>query len=192
MKIKDYLKTSTIICLLGIFCVGCNRNSVEPGTNPAPAPNTAIYKLDDVDLLASSYGKGLRLMSVWSQDVNPDGMSGTWNYIYSDNLFPPTSYLFHSTSSTVKFDNTRPTGVGAGFISHHWCNSDLALFIAEQNGGIQFRNQNPHYRIIASVGIPVVPNPKTFWYINYQSIDNSNSLILDIDANSGVVIGKYP
>ena len=139
MKIKDYLKPSTIVCLLCILCVGCNRNSVEPVSNPIPTPNSAMYKLGDVDLLASSYGKGLRLMSVWSHDVNPDGMSGTWNYDYSDNLFPPTSYVFRSTSSTVEFNSTHPTGVGAGFISHNWCNSDLALFIAEQNRSLEWQ-----------------------------------------------------
>ncbi len=191
------MKTSIIICLIGFCCIGCNRSSFEiepnPEPNPIPAPNTALYKLGDVDLLAASFGKGLRLMSVWSLDVHFDGTSGTWNYTYSDSLFPPTSYCFHSSFSTVKFDSTRPTGVGAGFISHSWLNSDSALMIAEQNGGTQFRIQNPHYTIAASVGIPVVPNPKTCWYITYQSIDNkAMSFILRIDANSGVVIAKNP
>jgi hypothetical protein len=196
MEMMDCLKTLTVMCLLGILCIGCNHSSVEtepnPIPNPVPAPNTAAYKLADIDLLAGSYGKGLRLMSVWSQDVHLDGTSGTWNYNYSDTLFPPTSYCFHSTFNSVKFDSTRPTGTGAGFISHNWLNSDSALMIAEQNGGSLFRTQNPHYKIAASVGIPVVPNAKTCWYITYQSIDNTNSLMLRIDANSGVVIARYP
>ena len=178
--------------LPGILCIGCNHSSVETEPNPLPNPNTAVFKLGDVDSLADSFGKGLRLMTVLSQDVHLDGTANTWNYIYSDTLFPPTSYFFHSTFSNVKFDSTHAMGVGAGFIAHNWFNSDSALIIAEQNGGFQFRNQNPHYTIAASVGVPVVPNPKTCWYITYQSIDNNAILlVLRIDANSGVVIAKY-
>ena len=186
------MKTSIIIYLIGFCCIGCNRSSVEPVPNQVPALNTAAYKWGEVYSLAESYRKGLQLISVWSQDVHLDGTSGIWNYTYSDSLFPPTSYCFHSTSGIVKFDSTCPTGTGAGFISNNWINSDLVLFIAEQNGGTQFRTQNPNYTIAASVGVPVVPDPKTCWYITYQSIDNkANYLLQRIDANSGVVIAKY-
>ena len=66
-------------------------------------------------------------MSVWSQDVNPDGTFGMWNYNYSDTIFPPTSYFFHSASGSVRFDSTHATGVGSGFIGRNWFNSDVAL-----------------------------------------------------------------
>ncbi len=180
------MKASIMFCFLGMFWFGCSHSSVGP--NPNPASYTAKYRLAEANSVAESYGKGLQLMSVSSRNVNPDGTSDTWSFQYSDTLIPPTSYVFHCKSGVVGFDSACPTGVGAGHITQSWFNSDSALSIAEHNGGSQFRAQNPRYTIVASVGIPVVPNPRTEWYIAYQSNDNySNFLMLRIDANSGEV-----
>ncbi len=184
------MKVSIMFCLFGIFSFGCSHNSLGP--NPNPVANTAKYKLADANSLAASYGKGLRLMSVYSQNVNHHGTSDKWNFQYSDTSMPPTSYVFHCISEIVGFDSTCPTGVGSGFIENEsWFNSDSALAIAEENGGSEFRAQNPHYTITASIGIPVVPNPRTEWYVTYQSSDiYSNFLMLRIDANTGAIIAK--
>lgn len=181
------MKTSVMLFCLSVLCFGCNQSSVGPGPNPEE--NTAKYKLSDVNSLAGSYGKGLRLMSVSSRDVKPNGTSNTWSFQYFDTSVPPTSYWFHCNSNVVGFDSTCPTGVGTGFIDNRsWFNSDSALSIAEKNGGSDFRAQNPHYTIIASVGIPVVPDPATEWYIAYQSTDNlPKGLYMRIDAHSGEV-----
>ncbi len=178
------MKTAIIICFLGILCFGCNHNSVGPAVNWAP--NTAAEKLGEVDALAQSYGKGLRLMSVMSEDVNPDGTSELWQYQYVDGSMPPSAYWFHSTSSTVVCDSNSAVGVGSAVITHTWFNSDSGLSIAERNGGSQFRSANPHYTISASVGEPVVPNPTTTWWITYRSKDDNTELVMfTIDANTG-------
>ena len=178
------MKTITLVGLLGGLCFGCNHNSMGPAMNPAP--NTAAERLGDVEILAQSYGKGLRLMTIMSKDVKPDGTSELWQYQYVDGSMPPSAYWFHSTSSTVAYDSSSALGVGSAVINHTWFNSDSGLSIAERNGGFQFRSANPHYTITASVGEPVVPNPTTNWWITYRSKDDDTKLLMfTIDANTG-------
>ncbi len=183
------MKTTMMVCLLSVLWFGCSHNPIAPNANPEQ--NTARYKLRIMDSLAQSYSKGLQLMLVVSDNVKPNGSSDTWEFQYSDTAMPSTSYWFHCKDGVVGFDSTSPTGVGTGYIDDtNWFNSDSALSIAAQNGGSQFIVQNPHYTITASVGIPVVPNPTTQWYISYQSSDNpANVLRMRIDASSGQV---YP
>ncbi len=186
------MRTLITFCFISILCFGCEESSVGPVPGPVPGINTAAYKLEVVDSLAKSYHKGLRLMTVSAQYVNPIGTSGTWSYQYSDTSMPPTSYWFHSSFNMVIFDSTHATGVGSGFITQHWFNSDSALYISEQNGGTDFRSASPHCTISASVGIPVVPDPRICWYVTYRSVeDNTKSLMLIIDAASGEIITTY-
>jgi hypothetical protein len=75
---------------------------------------------------------------------------------------------------------------------NYWFNGDSALGIAERNGGLQFRGQNPHYRITAPLGEPVVPNPKAYWHVTYQSADSPSKILeLSIDANGGEAVPVY-
>jgi hypothetical protein len=178
------MKTSMMICFLGIFCFGCDHNSVGPA--PGPSGYTAKHKLGDVNSLVESYGKGLRLMTVMSKDIAHDGTSEMWQYQYADTSWPPSAYWLHSTSTTVAFDSNSAFGVGSAAITHKWFDSDSALGFAERNGGSQFRNNNPHYTIVSSVGEPVVPNPTTSWWITYRSKDDNTKLLMfTIDANTG-------
>jgi hypothetical protein len=180
-----------IICFLSLLCSACDYGTFAPGSGTAA--NSAKDKLEEVNSLAQSYGKGLRLMTVSSQEVRIDGTSDVWQYIYAGGSLLQTSYWFHSGAGMIAFDSNSATGVGSAAITHHWCNSDSAMFIAERNGGSQFRNQNPRCSITAGVGEPVVPNPATTWWITYRSKDDrSRSLTLGIDANTGVVTLKYP
>jgi hypothetical protein len=187
---EDHMKASIIICLLGAVCFACNHNPSNP--EPGPAPNTAAYKLATVNSLADAYSRGLRLMTVRSNEVNVDGTSETWKYMYVDTSMPPVCYWFHASPVAVAFDSNTSMMVGIGIISHRWFNSDSALMLAEQNGGSQFRSANPGYTITASLGEPVVPNPSTFWWVTYKSTaNNSIFLMLSINADSGTV-GRYP
>jgi hypothetical protein len=185
------MKVTMIVCSLGILYPGCDFSA--PWPSPGPTGNTAARKLEEVKTIAESYGKGLRLLTVRSHQVRTDGTSDTWQYQYVDSGVPPTSYWFHSSSTTVGFDSTSPTGVGAAVITHKWYDSDYALGIAERNGGTQFRTQYPHCTISASMGEPVVPDPTTSWWITYRSDDNNTkSLSFAIDAGSGAVTMRYP
>lgn len=183
------MKTVIVISLLALLSCGCNETSVSPGPNLLA--HSAKDRLAEVNSLAESLGKGLRLLVVSSQDIRIDGTSDSWQYRYVDtsNL----SYWFHASSSAVALDSTSSTGVGAAFITHPWFNSDSALFVAELNGGAQFRQQNSNYLIVGSIGEPVIPNATTTWWIGYRSKDDkSKSLYLAIDAMTGTVTSKYP
>lgn len=184
------MRASILLSILGILLSGCSHSSVGPGTNIEE--NTARYKLSDVNALAESYGRGLELISVLSTNVSTDGTSGEWSYQYSDTSVPPTAYAFHCKNGAVGFDSAYTTDVGEGFINRGWFNSDSALSIAEQNGGSEFRAQNPHNTILASLRDLTGPDPTTMWEIAYQSNDSYLSLlVIRIDAISGAIIAKY-
>lgn len=185
------MRTLIIVGLLSILLAGCKHDSVGPTPNPTPI--TATEKLSGVQSAAQLYRKGLRLMTIQSKDVKPDGTSELWQYQYVDTSMPPSAYWFHATSSTVVFDSNSPVGFGSAIITHRWFDSDSALSIAEQNGGTQCRSSHPHYTIEAFVGEPVVPKSTTGWWITYRfKDDNSKLLILGIDANTGTVTIIYP
>ena len=175
------------VALLGIIALtsgGCTH-STEP---PLAVPFTATAMLADVNSLAQSHKDGLLLMSVGSKNVSFEGKSSTWQYAYffPDTAVPPKLYWFHASSGGAAFDSTSLIGVGSVVITHSWSDSDSALLIAEQNGGSQFRTNNPSYVISASVGEPDVPNPTTYWDISYYSSnDNTKFLLFRIDANTG-------
>lgn len=187
------MKSLVILFSLIVILPGCKESSFTPGLIPGPALNTAKYRLEDVTFLAGTYGRGLRLMGVSSQDVHTDGTSDTWQYRFVDAALPPTSFWFHADASGVEFDSTSATGVGVAAVTHAWSNSDWAMFIAESAGGLQFRTDHPRCSINASLGEPVVPAPTTFWWVTYRSQDAAgNLLFLAIDANTGEVSLHYP
>lgn len=181
-----------MICVL---CMGCNGSTNEAPVE-AEGEITAAYRIADVNSLTRAVNKGLLLMNVWSEEVNPDGTSERWCYEYvatTLSTLPEPTYYFHATYSTVEFDSNSTLKCCEGIISHKWINSSVALYIAEKNGGSQFRSQNPHYTIRAGVGEPVVPDPKTYWYITYRSKEDRTKLLsLTIDANSIASVSKYP
>jgi hypothetical protein len=169
--------------------VGCDQGhdaSIRGGI-------TAAYYFRAVDSFADSYDKGLRLQTIRSDDVHWDGTSQTWYYDYvATTETPPITYCLHSTSTAIAFDSTSSLKIGAAVVTHGWFDSDVALMVAEKNGGSDFRAHNPGYTISAALGEPVVPSPTTYWYITYRSeADRSRFLTMTIDANTGAVTGKY-
>ncbi len=180
------MKASFVPFLLGIILFGCSQDPVKP--SPSPVSNTAKSKLTDANSLAEFYSKGLQLLTVASHQVHTDGTSSEWQYVYMDTAMPPRLYWFHADTVRVVFDSISAAFPGPGIIHLTWFDSDSALAIAERNGGSEFRTQNPHYQISASVGQNIVPNPKTYWNTSYLSLDDqSRFLMLSIDENSGAV-----
>ena len=185
------MKALLVMTVSVVFCGGCKEGAVGPGF--IPVDRSAKDKLEEVNSLAESLGKTLRLVSVSSRDIRTDGTSDAWYYQYVDTSIPTISYWFHASLGAVAFDSTSPTGLGAAVITHFWFNSDRALSVAEENGGAQFRNQNVNCEIVGSVGEAVVPNAVTTWWITYRSkVDKSRTLLFGIDATSGAVTLKYP
>jgi hypothetical protein len=184
----------SIILFICLVSVGCNTDSFLQIPNETDQRITAAYKAATVDLLASSYGKGLRLIGISSEEVDSTGSSLSWSYRYAalpPLTMSPVEYCFHATYYLVAFDSITPARVGVGVITHSWFDSDVALAVAEQSGGAQFRRENPNCRIGASLGEPVVPYSTTYWWITYRANeDQSRGLALTIDANTGAISGR--
>ncbi len=79
--------------------------------------------------------------------------------------------------------------VGSATITNHWRDNDSAIYIAEVNGGSDFRKNYPDFSISAVLGQPLVPNPSTDWWITYRCMSKpSKSLLVGIDACPGSVV----
>jgi hypothetical protein len=186
------MKTAWMFLIACILCQGCNNDSIDQAVVEGEGRITAAYRFTAVQSLALSYDGGCRLFGIESNEVNYDGTAAKWSYDYLAGG-TPTIHCFHGTYDGVAFDSNAALGVGSKVITHNWVNSDMALLIAEQNGGREFRNGTPNSTISASLGEPLVPDPKTCWWILYRSReDRSRYLSLTIDASDGTVIGKYP
>jgi hypothetical protein len=189
------MKKLSIIIVLCIICFGCRYNLLDIIPGNSEGGITAAYKMGEVDVLAKSYKQELKLISVISENVNPDGTSTKWIYRYVATTPSELgkTYYFHATYYEVAFDSISGPIFGPAVITQTWFNSDKALSIAERNGGSQFRKQNLHYTIEADMGEPGIPNSTTYWWITYREAGNRNNyLMLSIDANTGIVTAKYP
>ena len=185
------MKTYIFVLASLIIIGGCNKDSIQ---NPLIKGNriTAAYNHSKVESLAAQYSEGLLMTSIQSDNLDYNGYASKWCFRYSSAGIA-VDYYFHTTAKEVKYDSTSKRLIGSGFISNKWFDIDEALKIAEKNGGKDFRNKNSQYIIEASLGEPVAPNPITIWYITYRSkTDDTKSLSLAIDANSGEIVSKYP
>lgn len=171
-----------------LFGFGCSADLVNQ-TNESDGRITAAYNKAAVDSLANSVGKGLRLMSIRSDEVNADGTAALWCYEYVSTRqpIPPSKYCFHATYTGVAFDSTSKILCGNSVIHHNWLNSDFALMQAEKHGGSKFRQQHPECSVYAGLAEPIVPNPRTYWYVSYRTKDKSVILDITIDATTGSV-----
>lgn len=187
---------------LSLMLIGCAKDdqAVNPSIDPdAPAaPGTAKYRANEVEFHIEVLSAKYSLANVSASDVHPDGTASKWVHRYKGYIDTTTfmqSFCYISTSiDTVKIDSlvrARFT-VGDGIITHPWCNSDIAMRIAEANGGADFRSRNPGCTVSALVGEAVVPDPRPEWNIQYTSKDDKTNLIsFRIDALNGTVIRKY-
>jgi hypothetical protein len=183
------VRTSFLTFALCIISFGCKQTS-EPTSF---VPLTAAAKFAEVNSFAISYKHGIALVTVMS-NVSIEGLSDNWQYIYRDTTTTvlPGKYCFHANSNGVGFDSISSIHEGRRGIIQSWLDSDSAVYIAENNGGSQFRINNPNCTITASLGGLTIPEKATIWDISYSCFSNDvygNFLLLGIDANTGEV--KY-
>ncbi len=175
------------ICLLLLSCKKDSPTQTELVVDSKDGI-TANYKISDIATIATAMDATNKFKGVWSSNVNINGTSKSWRYLYGMSVLPGTYYCFTGTFETARFDSTEPMGLGAAFVTHPWINSSDALKIAEQNGGEQFRAKHPDYVIQANMGEALVANPTTTWGIIYSA--NSNRSIyfsITIDATTSKV-----
>ena len=184
------MRQTTWIFGFVLLAASCGKQGSPTGILVEGKDNiSANNRFADVRKLAQSVDSTLKLIIIWSRNVNEDGLASSWIFSYGTPNPPPTYYYFTATFDSVRMDSVSGGGlVGAAFITHAWMNSNAALEIAETNGGQGFRSANPGYAIGASLGEPVVPSPSTCWYLTYRStMDPDKYLNVTIDATMGYV-----
>jgi len=171
----------SIILVMLLYCCETNAQSL-----------TARYDLPRIIPVAKSIDSSALLISINSDSLLKDGTSLVWHYQYEDGI-KNVNYFFHSTGDSVFYDSTNSNfSLALNYIWVKWIDSDSALIIAEEQGGKEFRNGNPHYRVEASLkqlsyGAPLF-DPR--WYVTYRSLDNPDSvLFMNIDAIDSNVTG---
>jgi len=182
-------KISFLFYLIILFNL-CNEN---PASTDIDEPILASYNKSEVENMAQSLQNDANLLTIKSDDVNLNGKSISWCYLYYS-FSEDSRYYFKTNSKEVELDSTRNGAIdGLSFITHTWFDSNEAIEIAEENGGEEFRSENQEYIIEASLSEPLVPNTSTIWYIEYRSkINESLGILLGINANTGEVLLKYP
>lgn len=151
---------------------------------------TAKYNKSITDSLAYILNPAAKLVKIDSDSVTLEGTSFSWHYHYSTFTgYNDTSYFFHTTVDSVFLDSLNTLRfIGISYIKKSWIDSDSAIAAAENQGGAEFRNNNPDYKITATLVEPLVPNSTPRWYIDYISAENSsNKLFINIDATENPV-----
>ena len=180
------MKMSLVLFLFSLALYGCNQSSVGPTSQPLN--NTANYWVADVNSFAKSYAKGLQLMLIQGT-VSPQGTSSEWQYGYISTAEPDSVYIFHATESGIGFDSIMYVPIKPGVMPQAWLNSDSVMAIAEQNGGSQFREENPKCTTTAVIVKPYTSDTKIYWYVKfYSNTDESNFLQLAINASNGNIL----
>ncbi len=144
----------------------------------------ASYYKNKIDSLVKIIDNNTKLLFVKSDSVDVDGTSNCWIYCYTS-IDSPKYYYCHADLDSASFDSISYNILtGIGWISKSWIDSDSAMFLAELQGGSEFREQNPNYRIKASLGQSLVPPPSPpEWSITYISNENpNNKKLIIIDA----------
>jgi hypothetical protein len=184
------MKTSVSITILCIYCLAC-KDSLNEAPYETKGKITAAYRIARIDSMARSFGKQLGLRQITGGEISPVGTSAIWYYWFVESKPPYAGYHFQSTFDGVAFDGEVSNGLGIDIVDvdYGWFDSDLALMIAEKNGGRDFRNRHPNCTVQAALNESEFDR-RTRWYISYRSKDDSNAwLELIIDANTGRMNG---
>ncbi len=191
-----FMKNIIVILLLSLLLLGCSKDSNTTDNNindisGNDKPNTAHFNFATVEKQAKTLDSNSRLKSIYAENVKIDGTADSWIFKYSSvNIGINTSkyFYFRTFDKTVKCDSIisiKPM-VGGAPISKNWMNSDKALAIAENNGGNEFRLQNPDCLISASLGETLIPESSPNWCIYYSSKNNSGKrLWININSVNG-------
>jgi hypothetical protein len=157
--------------------------------------NTANYYIPQIDSIALSLGSTVRMLFINSDTISTDGTSYSWRYEAID--WTPErwiNYFFHTKGNSVVYDSLNTLRVAGLFVIYiPWVDSDSAMAMADRQGGKSFRNNNPNYKIKASLYMLSFPPFIPIWTFSYFSFDNAaNNITLNIDATdySKFVPGK--
>jgi hypothetical protein len=192
---KSFL-TMIFVCFLLVSCRDKEYSFLEfpmeggkSGHIGVPTgPYDAYFGYHLVESYTKSIDNSVKLMSVFSNDVNINGNSENWTYefISTDKMI---LYYFSLKVNKIKLDSTSAVKVGNSIIADSWVSSEAAINEAEKNGGSAFRYAYPGCQISAALSEPVTPNSYPAWYITYSS--PCETLYIMINASTGeFVMGR--
>lgn len=171
-----------VTTILLIFLFSCSDEEIN---------HTALKNYDLIDKYVQSITPTYSLILVMCNNVNINGTSNSWSYVFTGHAQPHKFYFLSSSFNGFKLDSisTKPPRLGIGPITKPQMDSNEALFLAQNNGGREFREANPNYTISAQLFGNFYPEQKMFWFITYRSSSNQtqqktiviNALTKEID-----------
>jgi hypothetical protein len=96
------MRISTLLIVPFALGLGCQNGVFNQAPGEPDENNTAARNLAAVNSTAYSYAQGLRLITIYSENVNSAGSAETWYYEYADtSILPPIICCFHTAADTV-------------------------------------------------------------------------------------------
>ncbi len=124
--------------------------------------------------LCESYAADIQMYALYGSDLDTTGKSQNWGCrllsFQKDQV-----YWCTYTSDSVSLDTITGILIAPFVVEDDWINSDKALLIAEQNGGMAFRNNIINYRITADLSRRPSPPFYTYWHIKYADLDSAST-----------------
>ncbi len=182
---KPFLIFISLAVLL-ISCADKTESINEPILIGSQDGVLASFGLSDIEDFINGIDSASRLLRISSEEINTEGASYMWNYEFvstdTKNIYL-IIYEIGGDCIAIGIDTTENDQDGASIITKSWIDSDLALDIAESNGGNNFRTENSNYQISILLSEAVVPNSFPIWSVRYYYLDKS--LTFRINASNG-------
>jgi len=135
---------------------------------------TAKFKLNSADSIAKEYSSDAQLLLVKSSEVDSNGLSGKWDYVYASQK-DDKEYHFSVYSNSIKYEGSNQLSIGIGVIKINWVDSDSALSVIKKNGGRDFFSMHPNSTIEASLINYLSPPFDTYWRVVLKAIGNTET-----------------
>lgn len=203
-----------LVCFLFIG-LGCKKKDVTPTETATTQANTVLSS-DDATI-KSTFEKNLETaknkvswdnQAKWvalNVQIDGDLLQGSVFETYIFNL-NPSHPIYKYYYSTINFADTgkflralvnkedyftelpnSPQEISTNYLKVTWLE---ALKKAESSGGKDFRDKNPNNVSIDLNMYRGEPNNYSYWYVLYKQVNGTDSIQVQIDANSGQIINS--
>lgn len=197
MPDKFIFRTSMLLCLLLLFCM-CKKKVTEPDPSDEPKTvqtATAQEQLNTVRDAANDLPADAVLVLVASSEVNEEGGSDNWIYVY----YSPDKdqyYEYQIAGETIQRTDLsfEEEDLSTTPLPESWIDSEDAVTAVESQGGDTFRGRHSDCVISVKlifwegrVGKKSIANAGTAaWQVHYESFFVEIDAI--VDADSGEIL----
>ena len=155
-------------------------------------PTTAIENINTIAARAQNWYEDAILTNVAADagfEVDSTGRSESWVYSFrSASVDTGITYIYFGS---IPFFTFLGAGTGMpGFDPQIVVDSDVAITIAENNGGSNYRRLHEDPYIIAEIinGVNIGLPEKIIWFVDYYSSVDPEELYFNIDAVTGEIL----